>query len=77
MIKLDRRKKEPVRLSQIAHIPVRCRCGGEPTKPVLVVGCRNRWLIQCQVKNCCARNASQGLNDTIQGWNRLATHFYR
>ncbi|MFT4942208.1 MAG: hypothetical protein ACI88A_005282, partial [Paraglaciecola sp.] len=56
---------------------VRCRCGGEPSKPVLVLGCRNRWLIQCQVKSCCARNAGQGLNDTIQGWNRLATHFYR
>lgn len=61
----------------VAEVPNRCRCGGEASTPELVAGCRNRWMIRCQVKHCCAKNIGQGLNDTIVGWNRLSTHFYR
>ena len=54
-----------------------CRCGGKPSKPKAVAGCENRWIIRCQIKQCYAYNIGQGLTDTVQGWNRLSTHFYR
>jgi hypothetical protein len=57
--------------------PLNCRCGGRPSKPKAIVNCENRWVIRCQVKQCYAYNIGQGLVDTIQGWNRLSTHFYR
>lgn len=59
------------------EIPVKCRCGGKPSKPKAIENCENRWLIVCQVEQCYAYNIGQGLADTIQGWNRLSTHFYR
>jgi len=77
MLPLKKKKSAPLRLNQIAHVPRHCRCGGEPTKPVLVADCTNRWIIRCKVTHCCARNTCQGLSDTIAGWNRLSTHFYR
>lgn len=77
MLPLKKKKSESRRLSQLAHVPVHCRCGGEPSKPVLVPNCVNRWRIQCKVPHCCARNEGQGLSDTILGWNRLSMHFYR
>jgi hypothetical protein len=58
-------------------VPLNCRCGGKPSKPKAVADCENRWIIRCQVKQCYAYNIGQGLADTIQGWNRLSTHFYR
>jgi hypothetical protein len=58
-------------------LPLKCRCGGKPCKPKAIAGCNNRWVIRCQVKQCYAYNIGQGLADTIQGWNRLSTHFYR
>jgi hypothetical protein len=76
-LKLKNKKGSPVRYNAVAHVPSRCRCGGEPSKPVLVKGCENRWSIQCKVDTCQARNTGQGLSDTILGWNRLSTHFYR
>jgi hypothetical protein len=42
-----------------------------------IAGCENRWVIRCQVNQCYAYNIGQGLANTIQGWNRLSTHFYR
>ncbi len=55
----------------------KCRCGGKPSKPKEVTGCKDRWIIRCQIEQCYAYNIGQGLADTIQGWNRLSTHFYR
>lgn len=60
-----------------AEMPVKCRCGGKPSKPKAIAGCENRWVIRCQIEQCYAYNIGQGLADTIQGWNRLSTHFYR
>jgi hypothetical protein len=77
MLPLKNKKSAPRRMSQVAHVPAQCRCGGEPTKPELVPNCSNRWRIQCKVEHCCARNEGQGLSDTILGWNRLSLHFYR
>ena len=80
MIKLTKKKRKSggvTRLTQVGQVPRRCRCGGEPTQPDLVANCNNRWIIRCQVEGCCARNIGQGLYDTIQGWNRLSSHFYR
>jgi hypothetical protein len=79
-MKLKKSRKKPKdipRLGQVLQVPLRCRCGGEPTKPKLINYCSNRWVIQCQVSRCFARNTGQGLSDTISGWNRLSTHFYR
>ena len=56
---------------------LKCRCGGKPSKPKPIEHCEDRWIIRCQVKQCYAYNIGQGLADTIQGWNRLSTHFYR
>lgn len=61
----------------LAHIPSKCRCGGQPTKPTKVAGVSDRWVIKCRVEACYAYNIGQGLNDTIAGWNHLSTHFYR
>jgi hypothetical protein len=58
-------------------MPLNCRCGGKASKPKAIKNCENRWVIRCQVKQCYAYNIGQGLADTIQGWNRLSTHFYR
>jgi hypothetical protein len=60
-----------------SQITLACRCGGKPSKPKEVAGCKNRWIISCQVKNCYAYNIGQGLYNTIQGWNNLSTHLYR
>ncbi len=65
------------RFADIAEVPSRCRCGGTPTAPVRVPDCVNRWTIRCSAPTCLARNTCQGLKDTISGWNRLSTHFYR
>lgn len=65
------------RLADIADMPSKCRCGGIPLAPVRVLNCENRWTIKCSVPTCLARNTCQGLKDTIGGWNRLSTHFYR
>lgn len=59
------------------EMPLKCRCGGKPSKPKAIANCENRWVIRCQVEQCYAYNIGQGLADTIQGWNRLSTHFYR
>lgn len=61
----------------VIEVPVKCRCGGKPSKPKAIENCQNRWIIRCQVNQCYAYNIGQGLADTIQGWNRLSTHFYR
>lgn len=58
-------------------VPITCRCGGKPSKPATVEYCNDRWVISCQVERCYANNKGQGLADTINGWNRLSTHFYR
>jgi hypothetical protein len=55
----------------------KCRCGGKASKPKEVAGCKDRWIIRCQIEQCYAYNIGQGLADTIQGWNRLSTHLYR
>jgi len=60
-----------------ADMPLNCRCGGKPSKPKAIANCENRWIIRCQVEQCYAYNIGQGLTHTIQGWNRLSTHFYR
>lgn len=73
---MDREHSQMQEMSVI-QVPNRCRCGGEPSAPKPVDGCSNRWIIYCQVKHCCAKNIGQGLKDTIIGWNRLSTHFYR
>ncbi|WP_160178443.1 hypothetical protein [Paraglaciecola mesophila] len=65
------------RLADIADVPSKCRCGGKPIAPVRVPDCENRWTICCSINTCLARNTGQGLKDTIIGWNRLSTHFYR
>lgn len=77
MLPLKKKKSAPLRLNQISHVPIQCRCGGEPVKPRLVPNCSNRWTIRCSVPGCCARNTGQGLSDTILGWNRLSSHFFR
>ncbi|MFT6284202.1 MAG: hypothetical protein ACJAXM_000670 [Arenicella sp.] len=59
------------------NVPLNCRCGGKPSKPQAISNCENRWIIRCQIEQCYAYNIGQGLADTIQGWNRLSTHFYR
>jgi hypothetical protein len=65
-------------LKEIApDLPLNCRCGGKASKPKAMPDCENRWVIRCQVEQCYAYNIGQGLADTIQGWNRLSTHFYR
>lgn len=63
--------------ASIKHNTISCRCGGKPSKPEAIVGCKDRWLIRCKVKQCYAYNIGQGLIHTIQGWNRLSTHLYR
>lgn len=77
MLPLKKKKSIARRISQVTHVPAHCRCGGEPSKPKLVVNCSNRWQIHCEIAHCCARNEGQGLSDTILGWNRLSQHFYR
>lgn len=54
-----------------------CRCGGTASKPKSIKNCEDRWQIQCLVKRCNARNVGQGLQSTIDGWNRLSLHLYR
>lgn len=61
----------------IANKPLNCRCGAKASKPEAIPECKNRWVIRCTVDQCYAYNIGQGLTDTIQGWNRLSTHFYR
>jgi hypothetical protein len=77
MIVLNRKNKQSEPNKVAAEIPLKCRCGGKPSKPKPISDCKNRWIIRCQIKQCYAYNIGQGLADTIQGWNRLSTHFYR
>jgi hypothetical protein len=77
MITFNQKKSQP-ELNEIAtDMLLNCRCGGKPSKPEAIPDCENRWVIRCQVEQCYAYNVGQGLTDTIQGWNRLSTHFYR
>ncbi|WP_158969516.1 hypothetical protein [Paraglaciecola sp. L3A3] len=77
-MKLLKRKRSNLSAkAQVRYTPIGCRCGGMPTKPERIPGCRDRWLIGCKVKRCYAYNIGQGLADTIQGWNRLSEHLYR
>ena len=55
----------------------KCRCGGSPLEPRQIDDCNDRWIVECEVKRCHARNIGQGLEDVILGWNRLSNHFYR
>lgn len=57
--------------------PIRCRCGGMPTAPQKVPNCNDRWIIQCQVERCYAKNIGQSRAAVIEGWNRLSSSFYR
>ncbi|MCV2884090.1 hypothetical protein OE749_05230 [Aestuariibacter sp. AA17] len=57
--------------------PAACRCGGLPTKPVMVFGCKHRWMIRCSVELCDAMIIGQGYDDTVNGWNHLAQHLFR
>jgi len=77
MIVLNRKNRLFALRNIATEIPHNCRCGGKPSKPKAIAGCENRWIIRCQVQQCYAYNIGQGLADTIQGWNRLSTHFYR
>jgi hypothetical protein len=56
---------------------VKCRCGGNPKEPRPIEHCTDRWIVECEVESCLARNIGQGLEDVILGWNRLSNHFYR
>ncbi|MFQ3237493.1 MAG: hypothetical protein ACI9C4_003080 [Paraglaciecola sp.] len=77
MITLNQ-KNSHLKLKKVAtDVPLNCRCGGKPSKPQAIENCENRWVIRCKVEQCYAYNIGQGLADTIQGWNRLSTHFYR
>ncbi|MCF2950136.1 hypothetical protein L0668_18625 [Paraglaciecola aquimarina] len=73
------KRKTSTRVSKIQKKPTlsKCRCGGKANKPKPVERCQDRWIISCQVERCFATNIGQGLVDTINGWNRLSTHFYR
>lgn len=64
-------------LSKYSVNPQTCRCGGQPLLPSKVANCADRWEIKCSVKRCFAKNAGQGLNATIYGWNQLCSHVYR
>ncbi len=55
----------------------KCRCGGNPSEPKPIADCTDRWIVECEVERCLARNIGQGLEDVILGWNRLSNHFYR
>lgn len=55
----------------------KCRCGGKPNAPQPIADCEDRWFISCSISRCYANNIGQGLAETIEGWNRLSTHFYR
>jgi hypothetical protein len=77
MIVLNRKKRHSESINVATEMPLSCRCGGKPSKPKAIADCKNRWVIRCQIKQCYAYNIGQGLTDTIQGWNRLSTHFYR
>jgi hypothetical protein len=72
------KKNNRSKIQKVAiEMALNCRCGGKPSKPKAIENCENRWVIRCQIQQCCAYNIGQGLADTIQGWNRLSTHFYR
>ena len=77
MITFNKKQTQPVLKKLSTDLPLNCRCGGKPSKPQAILHCENRWVIRCQVEQCYAYNIGQGLADTIQGWNRLSTHFYR
>jgi hypothetical protein len=77
MITLNQKNNYSVLKKDTTHMPLNCRCGGKASKPQAIADCENRWVIRCQVEQCYAYNIGQGLADTIQGWNRLSTHFYR
>ena len=77
MIVFNRKNKHSEIKKVASEMPLNCRCGGMPSKPKAIVDCENRWIIRCQIQQCYAYNIGQGLADTIQGWNRLSTHFYR
>ena len=77
MIDFNKKNNYSATIKSVIDAPLNCRCGGNPSKPKLVENCENRWVIRCQVEQCYAYNIGQGLAETIQGWNRLSTHFYR
>ena len=77
MTTFNKKNSQPAPKEVAADILLNCRCGGGPSKPQTIAHCENRWVIRCQVEQCYAYNIGQGLADTIQGWNRLSTHFYR
>jgi len=77
MTGVKQKNKQSEKNTAATDMPLKCRCGGKPSKPKAIANCENRWVIQCQVEQCYAYNIGQGLADTIQGWNRLSTHFYR
>lgn len=54
-----------------------CRCGEKSSEPRKVEHCSNRWIIECTVERCAAKNIGQGKLETINGWNRLCEHSYR
>ncbi len=56
---------------------LKCRCGGDASKPEKVTYCTDRWRITCSIETCHAANCGQGLAATIYGWNQLAQHVYR
>lgn len=73
----NQKDKFSVLTKAVTERSLNCRCGGRPSEPKPIADCENRWIIRCQVKQCYAYNIGQGLTETIQGWNRLSTHFYR
>jgi hypothetical protein len=77
MTAVNQKYKYSEKNKAVIDMPLNCRCGGKPSKPKAIAGCENRWVIRCQVEQCYAYNIGQGIADTIQGWNRLSTHFYR
>lgn len=54
-----------------------CRCGGSASEPQKVERCSDRWIVECAVERCEAKNIGQGKQETINGWNRLCEHSYR
>ncbi len=64
-------------INDLNMVRINCRCGGEPSLPRKVENCSDRWIIECKVERCYARNIGEGLEDVIHGWNRLSNHLYR
>lgn len=75
----DKTPKRPfdTNVDEYSTTPIKCRCGGQPSHPISVINCRDRWVIACQIPRCHARVEGQGRKAIIQSWNRLSLHLFR